>query len=42
MLEYIKDSISIGFGVVLFNENKSKYRSLNIVHLGSYDENDYL
>lgn len=32
----------MGLGVVLYNENKTKYRSLNIVHLGSYDESDYL
>lgn len=42
ILEYIKENISMGFGIVMYNANKNKYRSLNIVHLGSYDEGDYL
>ncbi len=32
----------MGLGIVMYNANKNKYRSLNIVHLGSYDEGDYL
>lgn len=27
--------------MVILNENKTKYRSLEIIHLGTYDENDY-
>ena len=42
ILEFIKESVSVGFGVVLLNENKTKYRSFNIVHLATYDEGDYL
>ena len=35
-MEYIKDSLSLGLAIFVHNQNKAKYRSLNILHLGVY------
>lgn len=42
ILEYVKESVSLGLVILTYNSNKTKYRSMNIDHIGSYDENDLL
>ena len=38
----MKEDISVGLAVVSYNPAKKKFRSMNIQHIGTYDEDDLL